>query len=222
MKILIVDDHVLFREGLVSLLNSQPDFTIVGEADTAREAIAKTIDLEPELVLLEIHLQNGEGVEAIKTIFTTMPETKIVVLTNHYSEELLCAAIRNGAVGYLLKKLPLSKLVLSLRALEKGEVALSRMMVSRLVHEFQRIGKTKLYYDIDLDILTPRELEVLRFLSGNASNQEIADCLTIAENTVKVHVHNILEKLSFQNRYQAGRFARRHGITSPNNGALST
>lgn len=222
MKILIVDDHVLFREGLVSLLKSQPDFTIVGEADTAREAIAKTIDLEPELVLLEIHLQNGEGVEAIKTIFTTMPETKIVVLTNQYSEELFCAAIRNGAVGYLLKKLPLSKLVLSLRALEKGEAALSRTMVSRLVHEFQRVGKTKLYDDIDLDVLTPRELEVLRFLSDNASNQEIADYLTIAENTVKVHVHNILEKLSFPNRYQAGRFARRHGITSPNNGAVST
>jgi two-component system nitrate/nitrite response regulator NarL len=212
MKILIVDDHVLFREGLVSLLGNQPDLNVVGEAGLVAEAITKTCDLEPDLVLIDLHLPDGDGLEAIKIILSKRPETKVVVLTIYESEDLFISAIRNGAVGYLSKKIPLAKLLLSLRAINRGEAALSRTMASRLVVEFQRLGKTSQSDEPDLDILTPREMEVLELLGSSASNHEIADRLVIAENTVKVHVHNILEKLNFQNRYQAGRFARRLGI----------
>jgi two-component system nitrate/nitrite response regulator NarL len=212
MNVLIVDDHVLFREGLVSLLANQPDLTVVGEAGSTREAITKTCELKPDLVLLDLHLPDGDGLEAIRIILSKMPETKVVVLTIYESEDSFISAIRSGAVGYLHKKMPLAKLLLSLRAIERGEAALSRTMTSRLVIEFQRIGKTSQSDKSDLDILTPREMEVLELLGSNATNQEIAEHLVIAENTVKVHVHNILEKLNFQNRYQAGRFARRLGI----------
>jgi two-component system nitrate/nitrite response regulator NarL len=212
MKILIVDDHVLFREGLVSLLVNQPDLTVVGEAGSVGEAITKTCDLKPDLVLIDLHLPDADGLEAIKIILSKRPETKVVVLTIYESEDLFISAIRNGAVGYLNKKMPLAKLLLSLRALNRGEAALSRTMASRLLTEFQRMGKTSQSDKSDLDILTPREMEVLELLGSNATNQEIADRLVIAENTVKVHVHNILEKLNFQNRYQAGKFARRLGI----------
>ena len=219
MKILIVDDHVLFREGLVSLLGKQPDLTVVGEAGTVREAIEKSLDLKPDLVLLEIRLSDGDGVTAIKEILAKRPQTKIVVLTHYDSEDVFISAIRNGALGYLPKRIPMSKLLLSLRALERGEVAVSRSMAGCLVAEFQRLGKTYKDDRTDLDNLTPREKEVLQLLGSNATNQEIADQLIISENTVKVHVHNILEKLDFQNRYQAGRFARRQGIDTPYKGA---
>jgi two-component system nitrate/nitrite response regulator NarL len=212
MKILIVDDHVLFREGLVSLLANQPDLTVVGEAGSADEAIAKTSELGPDLVLIDLFLPDGDGLEVMKILLSRRPETKVVVLTIYESEDLFISAIRNGAIGYLNKKMPLAKLLLSLRALSRGEAALSRTMTGRLVAEFQRMGKTSQSDKSDLDILTPREMEVLELLSSNATNQEIADRLVIAENTVKVHVHNILEKLNFQNRNQAGKFARRMGI----------
>jgi two-component system NarL family response regulator len=223
MKILIVDDHVLFREGLASLLNNQPGYTVVGEADSAREAIEKTIELEPDLVLLEILLQDGYGIEVIKEILKIKPEIRIIALTNNDSKDLFFLAIRNGAFGYLLKRIPLSKLLLSINAIEKGEAALSRTMTSQLVGEFQRIAKTD-NNDLSskIDALTPRELEVLQLLSINASNQDIANYLTIAENTVKVHVRNLLEKLKFHNRHQAGRFTRRHGIEHLNNKTINS
>lgn len=219
MKILIVDDHVLFREGLVSLLSNQRDIHVVGEVGTIREAISNVTDLKPDVVLMDVYLQDGDGLEAIKTILSKRAETKVVVLTMYDSEEVLFQAIRNGAVGYLLKNIPMSKLVLSLRAIKRGEAALSREMTHRLISEFQRLGKTYEYDRTDLDALTPRELEVLQLLSTDASNQEIADNLIIAENTVKVHVHNILEKLNVRNRREAGKFARRQGINESINGS---
>ncbi|HEX6305221.1 MAG TPA: response regulator transcription factor, partial [Anaerolineales bacterium] len=119
------------------------------------------------------------------------------------------------------KNIPMSKLVLSLRAIKRGEAALSREMTHRLISEFQRLGKTYEYDRTDMDALTPRELEVLQLLSTDASNQEIADNLIIAENTVKVHVHNILEKLNVRNRREAGKFARRQGINASMNGSAA-
>lgn len=222
MKILIVDDHVLFREGLVSLLENHPKMTVVGEAGSICEAIEKSIELQPDLVLLETHLPDGNGVEAIKGILANRPDTIILVLTHYDSEDLFISAIRSGARGYLPKRIPMAKLVLSLQALERGEAAMSRTMMTRLVVEFQKIANNYIEDKFSFDNLTPREREVLQLLSANATNQEIADRLTISENTVKVHVHNILDKLDLQNRVQAGRFARSHGIASPNNSHLNT
>ncbi|MGD8750840.1 MAG: response regulator transcription factor [Anaerolineales bacterium] len=218
MKILTVDDHVLFREGLVSLLSEHPDFTVVGEAGTARKAVAKALELKPDLVLLDLNLPDGSGLDVIKSILSRQPETKIVILTIHESEELLLAAIRNGAIGYILKNTPVSELLLSLRALDRGEVALSRTMTTRLVNGVHQLDKTLNEDDPDLEVLTSREVEVLQLLGARATNQEIADQLVIAKNTVKVHVYNTLKKLGFKNRQEAGKFARRKGLTPhPNN-----
>lgn len=222
MKILIVDDHILFREGLASLLRNRPGYTVVGEAGSAHEAIEKTIKFRPDLVLLDILLQDGYGIQVIKEILKIKNNTKILVLTNNDSDDLFFLAIRNGAIGYVPKRIPLSKLLLSINAIEREEAALSRKLTSKLVGEFQRIAKTNNTDDSSkIDALTAREIDVLQLLSENASNQEIASCLTIAENTVKVHIRNILEKLNFQNRHQAGKFARRHGIIYSNNKSLN-
>jgi len=219
MKILILDNHVLFREGLVSLLSGQRNMTVVGETSSASEAIEVVTDHNPDVILMDIHLPDEDGLEVIKIMLSKRPEVKIVVLTTSDSDKSLFSAIRCGAVGYLLKNIPMSKLVLSLRALDRGEAALSRRQTRRLINEFQRMGKLHNQNHFDIDVLTPRELEVLSLLSTKATNQEIAETLTISENTVKVHVHNILDKLEFRNRYEAGNFARRQGIEPDLNGS---
>jgi DNA-binding NarL/FixJ family response regulator len=217
MKVLTVDDHILFREGLVSLLSDHPDFTVVGEAGTVREAVAMALELKPDLVLLDLNLPDGSGLDVIKSILSRRPETKIVILTVHETEDLLLAAIRDGAIGYIVKNTPVSELLLSLRALARGEAALSRTMTTRLVRSVHRLDKSINEDDPDLEELTPREIEVLQLLGARATNQEIADQLVIAENTAKVHVYNILKKLEFNSRQEAGKFARRKGLTPSSN-----
>jgi two-component system NarL family response regulator len=217
MKILIVDDHVLFREGLVSLLTSQSKFSVVGEAGSIQDAISMTQKLKPDLVLLDVDLPDGSGIEAIKHLLVKRPEMKIVVLTTQENEEHLLTAIGNGAIGYLSKNIPMSQLLKTLQAIDRGEAALSRSMTGRIIDEFQRIVNPNYQNDPDWDKLTPREFEILEILCTGATNQEIAEKLFIAENTVKVHVHNILDKLNVNNRREATRYALRQGIVLPNN-----
>jgi DNA-binding NarL/FixJ family response regulator len=219
MNILIVDDHVLFREGLISLLSNHPDVTVVGEADTVHEAVAKIVKLKPDVVLMEVHLPDGDGVDAIREILSRRPETKIAILTHQDSDDSFISAIRSGARGYLPKKMPISKLLLSLGALERGEVAMSRSLASRIVTEFQKLVTTNSQEVPDLAILTPREREILQLLANQGTNQEIAEYLVISENTVKVHVHNILEKLNLKNRREAIKFARHQGNDNTNHGS---
>ncbi len=214
MKILIVDDHVLFREGLVSMLSVQPDMTIVDDVGTAQEAVEKAIELEPDLILMDIGLPDFDGLEATRTILSRLPETKIVILTIYDSDDLLFAAISSGAKGYLLKNTPLVKFLASLRALEKGEAALSRTMTSRILDEFARLAQIRANDQTDLGLLTSRERDIMSLLAQDATNKQIADELVISENTVKVHIHNILEKLNLQNRREAAQFARRRGVIS--------
>ena len=212
MKVLIVDDHALFREGLVSLLNSQPDIMVIGEAGCVDEAIAMARELEPDLVLMDFGLPDGTGLDATQAILAERPETKIVFLTVHEQDDRLFAAIRSGAKGYLLKNVPVSKLLDYLRGVERGEAAISRAMTSQILEEFVRGGAARDPGPDELGGLTSRELEVLRELGTGASNQEIADRLVIAENTVKVHVRNVLAKLDLRNRREAASYARRHGL----------
>ena len=209
MRILIVDDHILFREGLVSMLSNYPDISVVGEAGTVSSAIEKTIELNPDLVLLDISLPDGSGIDALREILAHQPNTKIVMLTIHESDDLFLAAIRNSAVGYLLKNIPISKLLKTLRGLANGEAALSRKMTARIVEEYSRTGKTHEFGNHGEKMLTTRELEILQLLGTGATNHEIADRLVLSENTVKVHVHNILEKLNLRNRLEAAQYARR-------------
>ena len=139
MKILVVDDHILFREGLVGMLNNHPDISVVGEAATVRGAIEKTLELHPDLVLLDISLPDGTGIDALREILVRQPDTKVIMLTIHDADNLLVTAIRNGATGYILKNIPIAKLIKILQSVEKGEAALSRKMTSR--SEERRVGK---------------------------------------------------------------------------------
>jgi DNA-binding NarL/FixJ family response regulator len=223
-RILIVDDHVLMQEGLKSLFKPHLDFEIVGGAGTIREALEQVTELEPDLVLMDIELPDGDGVEATRIIMARRPQTKIVMLTMHENDELLFGALRSGAVGYLMKDTPVTKLVEALRALERGEAPLSRTMTKRLLNEFVRVDKLQQPDSPNLDALTPREKEVLKEMASRASNHEIARRLQISENTVKSHVHFILKKLKLKNRKNAASFARRQrfqGLPEEDDDSLS-
>jgi DNA-binding NarL/FixJ family response regulator len=209
MRILIVDDHNLFREGLVNLLSGYSDLSIVGEAGTAKDAIEKAVELNPDLILLDISLPDRSGIDALIDILALRPEIKIIMLTIHETDNLLIDAIRHGAVGFLLKNIPITKLLETLRGLANGEAALSRTMTARIVKEYQRSYKTNEFGSDSMNKLTTRELEILDLLITGATNQGIAERLVLSENTVKVHIHNILDKLHLRNRHEATKYALR-------------
>ena len=214
MKVLIVDDHVLFREGLVSLLSSDPAFCVVGQASSVREAIEQARKLKPDLILMDFSLPDGDGAEASAAILQELPGCNIIFLTMHDADEKLFAAIRSGAKGYLLKNVPVSQLLLALRSVEKGEVAISRGMTKRILEEFSQTSSS-LQAERNLDTLSPREMEILRALGSGATNQEIAAQLFLSVNTVKHHVHSILTKLSVDSRREAIRYANKTGLIQP-------
>ena len=212
VRILLVDDHILFREGLTSLLNSQPDITIIGSAETVSDAIEKSHSLLPEIILMDFGLPDGTGLDAAKVILAEHPEVIIVFLTMHDDDDRLFEAIRVGAKGYLLKNVPASDLIFYLRGLERGEAAVSASMTTRIMN---RIAESKTYQmasSFSLEELTQREMDVLRELNTGASNKEIAQRLIISERTVKNHVSSILSKLSVKNRREAIVLARRYGL----------
>jgi len=207
-----VDDHVLFREGLANLIDAQPDFEIVGQAESVAEAIRKAHEIRPDLILMDFSLRDGTGLDATKAILSLHPEIKIVFLTVHEENDNLFSAIRSGAVGYLLKNVPISNLLSYLRGTTAGEAAITPTMTRQILDEFSRTKPQVQADEADIPELTNRELEVLRVLITGASNQEIANELTISVNTVKIHVSNILAKLELSNRRQLISYARRHRL----------
>jgi DNA-binding NarL/FixJ family response regulator len=214
MKILIVDDHILFREGLISLVTRQPDMTVVGEGGSVREAIEQARKLRPDLILMDFTMPDGTGLDAATAILSEQPNAKIVFLTIHDDDERLFAAVRLGAKGYLMKNIPVARLLEAMRGVEHGEAALSREMTARLMEEFARSQQPPKVEDTPYAGLTSRELQVLRELATDATNREIADRLFISENTVRNHMHNILEKMGVSGRRDAVNLARQHGIGS--------
>lgn len=212
MRILIVDDHILFREGLTGLLQSQEDMDVIGECGSVNESIALALQLQPDVILMDYSLPDGTGLDATQAILAQAPETKIIFLTVHDNDERMISALRAGAKGYLLKNLSVNKLLASLRALERGEAAISRVMMARVLEEFSQSTPPSPSDPSPLVGLTAREIEVLQELATGMTNQEIAMRLFISENTVKNHIHNILEKLGLHNRREAIEFARKHGL----------
>lgn len=211
MKLIIVDDHVLFREGLAAIVRSEPDIEVIGQAGTVQEAIEVVLELKPDMVLMDFGLPDGNGADASRAILKEYPACKIIFLTMSEEDENLFAAIRSGAKGYLLKNMRPAKLVSTLRSVQKGESALSRSMTLRLMEELARTKEPQRSGEGD-PTLTRRELEVLRELAAGLSNQEIAERLFISENTVKYHVHSILEKLNLSDRRDAAIYAREHRL----------
>jgi DNA-binding NarL/FixJ family response regulator len=212
MKIMVVDDHILFREGLVNMLGSQSDLVVVGEAGTVSESVARARQLKPDLILLDYSLPDGNGPYAARLILTELPQTKIVFLTIHDSVAYLVAAVQSGAVGYLVKNMPFAKLLASIRAVANNEPAITRKMTLSLMQELAHPNPSQEAWSTDLAKLTLREVEILRFLVMDASNQEIAEHFSISVSTVKSNLHEIFRKLDLKNRKEAASFARRQGL----------
>ena len=211
IRVLLVDDHLLFRKGLARLLDAQLDFEVVGEATDGLEAIEQTRLLRPDLVLMDIRMPNCDGLEATRQVKAHMPDVRVVMLTVSDDEQDLATAVRYGADGYLLKDLLPETLFQQLRGLMAGEAPISRGMTGKLLHQLAQQGQPAVQ-PAATDVLSARECEVLALIVQGYSNQEIGEDLGIARNTVKNHLRSILTKLGVRNRAQAAAYAVSHGL----------
>ena len=213
IRVLCVDDHALFRSGVAELLNSQPDFEVVGEAGAGGQAVALAMELMPDLILMDVYMPGFNGLEATRRIKKAIPYVKIVMLTVSAEDKDLFEAIKAGAHGYLHKKLEPSEFLRSLRGTSLGEAPISRSTAGKILGEFGRMARAGGCEEPDpADRLSPRESEVLQLITQGATNREIAGALFISENTVKNHLKNILAKLHLKNRVQAATYALRKGL----------
>lgn len=196
LRVLIADDHALFRRGLTSLLNETLDFVVAGEASNGQEAVRLTRELQPDIVLMDVHMPGGGGVEAVRQLHQDLPALPVIMLTVSQNDADLIAAIRAGARGYFLKNIQEEELFEGLRRAAAGQAVLDPALTERL---FQHVAQPS---DAQSP-LSPRETEILRLIASNHSNREIAAQLFVSENTVKTHVARILEKLGVTSRSEA-------------------
>ena len=218
-RVLLADDHSLFREGMSSILNAQPDFEVVGEADDGLEVMVKAQELLPDLILMDINMPGCDGLEATQRIKRDMPSITIVMLTVRDEDEKLFQAIKSGAQGYLLKSIRSWELVNLLRGAMQGEAAITPALAGRMLEEFQRLSQHQVEIPRDeIAVLTVREQDVLGLVATCATDKEIAGELCISVHTVKSHMRNILSKLQLGRRHEAALFAMRKGLISPPNG----
>lgn len=211
-RVLLVDDHALFREGLAGIINAQPDLEVVGEANDGLEAFVKAQELKPDLILMDVQMPGMDGLEATRQIKQVLPETIIVVLTVRDDNEKLFEALKNGAQGYLLKDIQSKEMLAMLRGALRSEAALSSALAGRMLSEFRRLSRGGIPEQEDDNGLTEREQQVLLHASQGASDKEIAEALTISLNTVKTHIRNILAKLHVRTRREAAKVARGRGL----------
>jgi len=212
--ILLVDDHDLFRAGLAGLIDAQPDLEVIAEAGDGLEALKLARDLQPDLIVMDINMPVCDGLEATRLICTELPSIRIIILTVHDEDEKLFAAIKAGAVGYILKNTNKSKFLHGLRGVLDGEAVLPSKMATRMLEEFARLMNqpTPVSSDEGIPDLTSRECDVLQHIATDCSDKEIADQLSISIHTVKSHVRSILSKLHAANRREAARFASQYGL----------
>ena len=213
IKILLVDDQPLFREGLRTLLSIHSDFDVVGEAGNGQEAINLVRSTGASVVLMDLQMPILNGVEATRKLHHEQPDCRVIVLTTFDDDEMVFDGLRAGAVGYLLKDAPSEKLAEAIRVAARGETFLQPSVAAKVVAEFARLSrKTSERSDSDTLLLSERELEILRLIARGESNREIADTLFLAEGTVKNHVTNILGKLGVRDRTQAAIKAKDMGL----------
>lgn len=219
---LLVDDHTLFREGMVSLLNAQPDFRVVGEAGNGLAAVEQARQLRPEIALMDINMPGMDGLAATLAIKRELPEVKVVMLTMLGDDDSLFAAIKGGAEGYILKSSTGKEMIAQLRSALRGELALMPSLAARIIREFANGEQTPALGAPSrndnahtVNELTLREQEVLRLAARSASNKEIAERLSVSEHTVKAHMRHILEKLHVRNRAEAAAYALSKGLLKP-------
>ncbi|MCB9420041.1 MAG: response regulator transcription factor [Ardenticatenaceae bacterium] len=213
MKIVVVDDHKLFRQGLIGLMRAHDDLVeVVGEASSGQEAVQLAHQLRPDVILMDIQMPDGDGLEATRKIRQSLPDIAVVMLTASELDEHLYEAVRLGAAGYLLKDLDAAELFELLDGVTRNEVAMTRAMASRLL---KIMANNDGHESGAAHELTEREIEVLHLLSQGASNPQIAEELVITVNTVKSHISHILAKLQLENRTQAAAYAVQKGIVFP-------
>ena len=212
IRVLLVDDHPLFRKGIASLLAAEPGFEVLGEAPNGRVALEKARELMPDVILMDISMPEVDGLEATRRIKEEIPYVRIVILTVSDADQNLFEAIKSGAQGYLLKKIEPQTLFSTLRKVVEGEAPMSGIMATKLLAEFSRQTRRTSQPPTPVATLTEREKEVLHHIAHGKTNKDIAAALSIAENTVKNHLKNILEKLHLENRVQAAAYALREGI----------
>ena len=217
IRILVVDDHTLFRRGVTALLARDPQFDVVGDAADAGEAQRRAEELKPDLILLDNHLPGVNGVDALPALLEAAPDARVLMLTVSEDEADLSKALRNGAAGYLLKTIGGDALATAILRAMRGGAVIADEMTGKLVAAYRGAAATPALApspapESPLTQLSPRELEILRGIARGASNKAIARELGIAETTVKIHVQHVLRKLDVASRVQAAVIATEHGL----------
>lgn len=216
VKVLVVDDHTLLRRGIIDILANEESLEVVGEAADGLEAIKKAKELTPDVILMDLNMPRCSGLDAIQALQAKMPEVNVLVLTISETESDLFAAIKFGATGYLLKNVEPDELVYAILHTARGEAIVSPIMATKLLTEFKfkqlTDGLMRKSVDEADTGLTSREIEVLQQVAQGTSNKEIGDSLLISENTVRVHLSHILDKLHLANRTQAVAYAFKKGL----------
>ena len=219
IRVLLVDDHTLFRSGIKALLQRQKDFEVVGEASDGLEGIKRAKSLKPDVVLLDLHMPEISGCEAVRLIVEELPDTKVVMLTVSEDAEDLLETLQAGAHGYLLKNIDTSFFISAIRSAAEGEAVMSPQMTAKLMRSVRAVPASPVMPTADKERLSPREREILSHLARGASNKEIARSLDLAESTIKIHVQSILKKLNLVSRVQAAVYAVEHGLGGKDNRA---
>lgn len=208
IRLLIVDDHPVVREGISAMMETQPDLVVIGEAANGLEAVQLAQEHRPDVVLMDLQMPVLDGVQAIRRIKEQCPEIQVIVLTTYDSDEYIFRGIEAGAKGYLLKGATRDEVFSAVRAAKRGESLLQPVVASRLVERYTQLAKRT----PDDEGLSEREMEVLRLMAEGARNKEIASKLCVTEKTAKAHVSNILQKLDADDRTEAVTLALRKGI----------
>jgi DNA-binding NarL/FixJ family response regulator len=212
IRVLLADPHELFRRGVRLVLEDESDIEVVGESSDGLDAVDRIVELVPDLVLMDVRMPGVSGIEATRRVRSLVPSVKIAILTVSESDDDLFAAVRAGATGYLLKEVSIEELAEAVRAVARGHSLISPSMASRLLGEFNALSRRVEEQRGTAPRLSDRELEVLRLVARGLSNKDIAAELVIAENTVKNHVRNILEKLQLRSRMEAAMYAVREKL----------
>ena len=211
IRVLLVDDHVLFRSGVRALLERHEDFEVLDEAGDGLEGIKRARSLQPDLVLLDLNMPGISGLEAVKIIVEEMPGVRVLMLTVSEDAQDLMDALRAGASGYLLKNIETDTLIEAIRKAAQGESVVSQQMTAKLIQGVREQPKAA-QISIDREKFSPRERDILNCLARGESNKEIARGLDLAESTVKIHVQNIFKKLNMSSRVQVALYAAEHGF----------
>ena len=210
VRILVTDDHTLFRRGLVSLLNEVADFSVIGEATSGPQAVQMAQQTQPDILLMDVHMPGGDGVDAVKQMHELLPKVPVIMLTVSENDADLFGAIHAGAKGYLLKNAEAEELFSAIRKAVHGHAVLDATLTQRVFAKIEQIPSPNNYAP-----LSAREIEILQLIANGRTNREIAAQLVLSENTIKTHVARILEKLSITSRNEAVALARANGwVTS--------